>query len=273
MKSQNTLYDNLLKETILSNKKNFSLSTGIKTIDNSGFKMEPGKLIFLGSLNPFWNSQFLINTAINIGKNDALVYYSYYQSELGLAENFTKILLEKPYFDVIGNIDKNLLIERSNSLKIKVNCNKLNTVNDIYFDVISDIHSRDVKLIIIEGFELIFSNKETKLNQMCKKLAKYAIAENVCIIVSTCLPYKFVENKKDKRPQINVLEKIKLKRTLFDKIIFLHNPEYFGADRTEKIPFPNFVDFTEENRNGYCSAPIKIYQDKNYNILNDVEVN
>ena len=267
---QKSLYQNLIKPNLLDKEKLEYIETGFKAIDSEIQGLIPRELILLSSCNYAWNNHFLINLAINVGKNHPVLYYSFKDSELILAEKFANTLLERPFFRPGQNWQDENLVEKSSELKIRTNCNKLNTCGDIYDDFVGDVYHNGVKLIIIEQFDLMFSNKKISLNAICKKLAKYAITEKVCIIISSQIPYKIIKNKKDKKPKLNFVPKMKLKPTVFDKVFFLHKDAYFGIMTDYDGNSTNYImDFLiEKNRNGQCQH-LRLKHSQYFHIEND----
>lgn len=274
MEQTNNLYENLLKDTVFQENKIPPIKTGIKAIDQKFIGLVPGELIFLGAWNPIWNTQFLINLSLNLSKENRVNFYSFQDDKFMFANRISSVLTNKK-FDQNNDYDTaqlKLLNKVSEELKLNVNCNNLNKFNDIYFDSIRDILDKELKFIVIDNFEYIFSKKAKSLNIVCEKLAKFAKRESVCIIISHLLPIKsFINTKKDIRPDISIFKLLKINPTLFDKIFFLHRDEYFGIEDVNHSSHHPCIDFiVGRNRNGDDWSHLRLAQDKNFNILNDV---
>ncbi len=273
MKS-NSLYESLLQETIFSDEKNLSLRTGIKSIDKTGFKIEAGELIFLGAWNPVWSTQFLVNISINIGNDHQISFYTFDSSEKKIANKFCSVIANRRFHEMnkFDNVQLERIERYGKSLNIKVIADGNTTLKDIKHDSYDDIRENNLKFLIIDQFEFINYKKPKTLNHICRKLLKFAKKQNICIIISEALPIKkFINTNKEKTPSIEVLKLLKINPGLFDKILFLHNDEYFGINNDFRSAHKPNIDFIiERDKNGYTPSNILLAQDKYFNILNDV---
>jgi replicative DNA helicase len=257
--------NNWLKNELKQSESKIIIPTGFNLTDHEIKGFTPGELVFVGAWTSIWSQQLLIQMSIQMAKENAVCFFSFNNNEEQVAINIANVLLNNEFLGPTNHLNAEevkTLTSKVENVRLSIDCNHLYTLPKLEHKIIQLKHYANLKIVIIDGVELLLKKKDWV------KLAKFARKENICIICSYPLPIKkFINTKKECRPDLTVFDYLKINPVVFDKVFFLHKNEYFGIiDEPRRMEYP-FIEFiVAKNRNGKWGFDLLLKQDKNLNI-------
>lgn len=207
------------------------IETNISLFDKGAKFFKEGEVVLITSYCPIWNTQFFVNLALNIAKKTQVQFFSC-KYDLDTIEGFFCKTLDN--YELFGKkrtlteLDQKRIKVDLLNLKLAITASKFLTYNKIWYEHISK--SESASIIFIDSFDFIYLRKGWDIDKTLKKIAKYAIETNICIVINATIPFPKSDdpNNLQKLYEMPFLKRMEMQAAYFDKIITLHKDEYFG---------------------------------------------
>lgn len=240
------------------------IQTGYEDLDEQFGGFGLGEFIVVGGRPGMGKTQFLIQMAIEMSKENPVLFFTYDLSPFHLSNRFmssvSDISIEKLLFGQLNDTEQNELNNKSNTFtnnQIFINDSCNSSITDLRSLIQQHVNENDVKIIMIDYIQL-FSARKTRYNRdleiayITRELKNIAKDFNVCVIASSQLSRSVEMRGGDKRPQLSDLRESGAIEQDADKVIFIYRPEYYGLLQDESgFSTIGLVDIIlEKNRNG-----------------------
>ena len=225
-----------------------SVRTGFSSFDRAIVGFQKGELIVIGGRPGMGKTQFMIQLATNIAKqNKGVAVLSLEMS----AEVITQKLLanlgqlspsifirQTEYADAI-EIQLSNAISQLKELPIYLYDNPSSYLNKLSNLIRKLVAENSVEVIFIDYLQLIAVgsrrlNREAEISIICRELKQLAVELGIVLIANSQLSRQ-VENRPggSKRPQLSDLRESGAIEQDADKVIFLYRPEYYAIEVDE----------------------------------------
>lgn len=267
-------------------------SSSVNTLIPSGFSnldkviggFMPGEFIVVGGRPGMGKTQLLVNLALNISRQQPVLYFTFDISDVILTYRLLstlsgipidKILQRKLNEQEVKKLSECALILKEHKLYVNDSCH--NSVTLLAQQCEKMIKENGVKVIILDYIQMMGSgnyryNREQELSTICHELKNIARANDVCVIVSSQLNRSVEMRGGDKKPQLSDLRDTGTIEQDADKVFFLWRPEYYklemDADGTSLVGMAELI--IAKNRNGKFGS-VLLRRDESFTTYYDYE--
>ncbi|WP_347400467.1 DnaB-like helicase C-terminal domain-containing protein [Sulfurimonas hydrogeniphila] len=217
------------KELSVINSEDTGITTGFNELDNRINKFRNKELNVIAARVGFGKTSFILSSVLeNIQQNNNVLYFSL---------DLTKIQLLKKIISMTTNIPLNnlknatdFLIKEIEKFGASINNLYIDDSKYITFDYIKKISKKmveknNIKMIVIDYFQLIENHNNSNLAREFKKLA---IELDLPIILLSQLD-KSIENRINKRPYIRDIQNNYIEMEA-NTIIMIYIPQFYEED-------------------------------------------
>jgi replicative DNA helicase len=268
----------------LSNPQNIpGAGSGFKELDKLTGGFSFGEFVVIGGRPAMGKTQFLVTLALNISREQPVLYCSYDLTDSALALRFaachTGIESQKIREQQFGDTERAKIMAAIGELQQNhLHCyGGLNHDIDAFLLMCENhIATYGTKVIVVDYLQLLRSNRsrnyrEAEVSYICSSLKALAREKQVCVIVASQLSRSVETRGGDKIPQLSDLRESGAIEQDADKVLFMYRPDYYGLEMDyDSEEMGNTIIYVAKNRSG-TTGSIYLLHDRNFTRFHAVE--
>lgn len=241
-----------------------SIQTGFEDFDNKFGGFGLGEFIVIGGRPGMGKTQFLVQMALALSKQHAVLYFTYDLSEYHLSNRFMSAVADLPIdhllFGDLTTAEKELLTQETEKLKahkIFINDSCHSSIANLRALIEQNIKEHQVEVVMIDYIQMFTAKRSRQTRDLevayiTRELKSIAKDFNVCIIATSQLSRSVETRGGDKRPSLSDLRESGAIEQDADKVLFIYRPEYYGLMYDENgFSSKGIVEINmAKNRNG-----------------------
>jgi replicative DNA helicase len=240
------------------------IKSGFNNLDALIGGFSPGEFVVIGGRPAMGKTQLCVNLALNISKNQPVLYFTFDLSEHLLTSRFlaaitgisaSRILQHDLSGDELLRVTS--LKEQLQQYRVSFNDSCNSSLPAFRSHCIRQIEENGIKIIMVDYLQLMSSNRyrnsrELEISYITRELKTLARDHQVCVIATSQLSRAVESRSMAGLPKLSDLRDSGAIEQDADKVIFIYRPEYYNIDVDEQGN--NTEGLTElivaKNRNG-----------------------
>lgn len=209
-----------------NNQQNFDVSAGSSAVDSVIGGLRFGELIVIGARPAMGKTKFLLKSLLRISKNVPVLLISIENNQKRIANKLVSIKKDGGVTFFINNVIDFVEDYDFEKEKLLISDKVFESIEEYILLIIHHVQNDGVKVIAVDDLEL--------LPEGSSKLKNVEILKELChslkvTIITTSLVKRECESRMgDKKPRLKDLNVIPSFHSLFDVVLLLYRPEYYG---------------------------------------------